>query len=117
MQHHWYIALAAKFPSRSRVALTAESLAPFGAKVFLNQAVLGPLVVTTFFLWGAVWSGDVSNYPAKVRRGRSAAASRVELLGPRSASIFALVPTRHQVLYMSACSIVWNVILSLNLNK
>ena len=63
----------------------AESLAPFGAKVFLNKAVLGPLVVTTFFLWGAVWSGDVSNYPAKVRRDGSRP-SRVELLSPPRAS-------------------------------
>ena len=117
VQHHWYIALAAKFPAKA-FALTAESLAPFGAKVFLNQAVLGPLVVTTFFLWGAVWSGDVSNYPAKVRRDAlPTLRAGWSFWVPASSVNFALVPTRHQVLYMSACSIVWNVILSLNLNK
>jgi len=36
---------------------------------------------------------------------------------PASSVNFAFVPTKHQVLYMSACSIVWNVILSINLNK
>ena len=72
--------------------------------------------MTTFFLWGAVWSGDVSNYPAKVRRDALDARAGWSCRSPPSVN-FALVPTRHQVLYMSACSIVWNVILSLNLNK
>ena len=116
-QHFWYIALAKRFPAKA-FALTAESLAPFGAKVFLNQAVLGPIVVTTFFLWGAVWSGDVSGYPAKVRRDAlPTLRAGWSFWVPASSVNFALVPTKHQVLYMSACSIVWNVILSLNLNK
>lgn len=116
-QHFWYIALAKQFPAKA-FALTAESLAPFGAKVFLNQAVLGPVVVATFFLWGAVWNGDVSGYPAKVRRDAlPTLRAGWSFWVPASSVNFALVPTKHQVLYMSACSIVWNVILSLNLNK
>ena len=116
-QHYWYIQLARWFPGRA-FAMSAESLAPFGAKVFLNQAVLGPVVVATFFLWGAVWSGDVSGYPAKVRRDAlPTLRAGWSFWIPASSVNFALVPTKHQVLYMSACSIVWNVILSLNLNK
>ena len=64
------------------------------------------------------WSGDVSNYPAKVRRDAlPTLRAGWSFWVPASSVNFALVPTRHQVLYMSACSIVWNVILSLNLNK
>ena len=117
VQHHWYIALASKFPARA-FALTAESLSPFAAKVFLNQAVLGPIVVTTFFLWGAIWGGTVAEYPGKVRRDAlPTLRAGWSFWVPASSVNFAYVPTKHQVLYMSACSIVWNVILSINLNK
>lgn len=117
VQHYWYIELAKRFPAKA-FAFTAESLAPFGAKVFLNQAVLGPLVVTTFFLWGAVWSNDVANYPGKVKRDAlPTLRAGWSFWVPASSVNFMFIPTKHQVLYMSACSIVWNVILSLNLNK
>jgi len=80
--------------------------------------VLGPIVVTTFFLWGAIWGGTVAEYPGKVRRDAlPTLRAGWSFWVPASSVNFAFVPTKHQVLYMSACSIVWNVILSINLNK
>jgi protein Mpv17 len=117
VQHYWYIELAKRWPARA-FALTAESLAPFATKVFLNQALLGPVVVSTFFLWGAVWSNDVKAYPGKLKRDMlPTLRAGWSFWVPASSVNFMCVPTKHQVLYMSACSIVWNVILSLNMNK
>ena len=117
VQHYWYIELAKRWPARA-FALTSESLAPFATKVFLNQAVLGPVVVSTFFLWGAVWANDVKAYPGKLKRDMLPTLRAGWSFWVPAASVnFMCVPTRHQVLYMSACSIVWNVILSLNMNK
>ena len=117
VQHFWYIALAKRWPAKA-FALTSESLAPFATKVFLNQALLGPLVVSTFFLWGAICSNDVRGYPRKLRRDMLPTLRAGWSFWIPAASVnFMCVPTKSQVLYMSACSIVWNVILSLNLNK
>ena len=47
LQHYWYIALGKWFPMSG--TNLATNFQPFAIKVFLNQAVLGPVVVSTFF--------------------------------------------------------------------
>ena len=86
---------------------------PFAAKVFLNQAVLGPVVVTTFFAWTFALQGKMAEYPEKIRRDTLPTLKRGWAFWVPAASVnFAVVPLRFQVLYMSCCSIVWNYILS-----
>ena len=82
-------------------------------KVFLNQAVLGPVVVATFFGWSMTLTGRADEYPAKMRSDAFPALKRGWAFWVPAASVnFALVPLKAQVLYMSCCSIVWNYILS-----
>ena len=91
----------------------AANFRPFAAKVFLNQAVLGPVVVTTFFAWTFALQGKMSEYPEKIRRDALPTLKRGWAFWVPAASVnFAVVPLRFQVLYMSCCSIVWNYILS-----
>jgi protein Mpv17 len=81
--------------------------------VFLNQAVLGPVVVATFFGWSMTLTGRADEYPAKMRSDAFPALKRGWAFWVPAASVnFALVPLKAQVLYMSCCSIVWNYILS-----
>ena len=111
-QHFWYAALASKFPTAAGASL-ATNLAPFAWKVFLNQAVLGPVVVATFFGWTMTLQGKAREYPAKMANDALPALKRGWAFWVPAASInFALVPLNTQVLYMSCCSIVWNYILS-----
>ena len=111
-QHFWYAALAAKFPTAAGASLAAN-LPPFVWKVFLNQAVLGPVVVATFFGWSMTLTGKADEYPAKMRSDAFPALKRGWAFWVPAASVnFALVPLKAQVLYMSCCSIVWNYILS-----
>ena len=111
-QHFWYAALAAKFPTAAGASLAAN-LPPFAWKVFLNQAVLGPVVVATFFGWSMALTGRAKEYPAKMQNDAFPALKRGWAFWVPAASVnFALVPLKAQVLYMSCCSIVWNYILS-----
>jgi len=111
-QHFWYGALARWFPMTAG-AWIATNLTPFAIKVFLNQAVLGPVVVTTFFAWSAAFTGKLSEYPRQMRERCFPTLRRGWVFWVPAASInFAVVPVRFQVLYMSCCSIVWNYILS-----
>ncbi|EEH52992.1 uncharacterized protein MICPUCDRAFT_7861, partial [Micromonas pusilla CCMP1545] len=111
-QHFWYGALARWFPMTAGASI-ATNLTPFAIKVFLNQAVLGPVVVTTFFAWSAAFTGKLSEYPRQMRERCFPTLRRGWVFWVPAASInFAVVPVRFQVLYMSCCSIVWNYILS-----
>ena len=111
-QHFWYAALASRFPTAAGASLAAN-LPPFMWKVFLNQAVLGPVVVATFFGWTMTLTGLAKEYPQKMRDDAFPALRRGWAFWVPAASInFALVPLKAQVLYMSCCSIVWNYILS-----
>ena len=111
-QHFWYGALAGYFPTNAAASLAAN-FRPFAAKVFLNQAVLGPVVVTTFFAWTFALQGKMGEYPEKIRRDMLPTLKRGWAFWVPAASVnFAVVPLKFQVLYMSCCSIVWNYILS-----
>lgn len=112
LQHFWYAALAAKLPMAANAGLAAN-FSPFAIKVFLNQAVLGPIVVSTFFAWSMSLQGQMSAYFPKLERDMYPTLKRGWKFWIPAASVnFAVVPVRFQVLYMSCCSIVWNYILS-----
>jgi len=112
LQHFWYAALARAFPAAAGAGLAAN-FAPFAWKVFLNQAVLGPVVVATFFAWSMALTGQREQYGAKMRSDAFPTLRRGWAFWVPAASVnFAVVPLRFQVLYMSCCSIVWNYILS-----
>ena len=66
-QHFWYAALAKWFPMAAGATLS-QNLSPFAVKVFLNQAVLGPVVVATFFAWSMTLQGQGSAYMSKMRQ-------------------------------------------------
>ncbi len=66
-QFFWYAGLAKSFPTAVGAALTAN-LPPFAMKVFLNQAVLGPVVVSTFFLWTMTLQGKAGEYQTKMKK-------------------------------------------------
>jgi len=119
LQHVWYIFLGQKWPTVPG-SMAASNLSPFATKVFLNQAVLGPVVVVCFFAWSQVLTNafTVNDWTHKVQRDALPTLQRGWAFWvPASAINFALVPVNKQVLYMSCCSIVWNCILSQAGNK
>ncbi len=105
-QHFWYRALDAYFPGRSTGA--------FLSKVTLNQVALAPVVLAAVFTWNLALTG------------RSAAAIGDKIKGdlwptmvngwkfwvPAASINFYAVPLQHQVLYMSACGLLWSAYLS-----
>ena len=117
LQHFWYAALAVQFPMTAGAPL-ATNLSPFAVKVFLNQAVLGPVVVSTFFAWSMALQGQMDAYSSKIKRDMYPTLQRGWKFWVPAASVnFAVVPVRFQILYMSTCSIVWNYILSQGAGK
>ena len=105
-QHFWYRALDAFFPGRSTGA--------FLAKVTLNQVALAPVVLVAVFAWNLALTG----------KGPTAIAAKVKgdlwptmvngwkFWVPAASVNFYAVPLQHQVLYMSACGLLWSAYLS-----
>ena len=83
------------------------------AQVALNQLMLGPVVVTAVFAWNLGWTKRLAEFPAKWRRDTLPTLRKGWAFWVPASSInFAFVPLQFQVLYMSACGIVWTTILS-----
>ena len=75
--------------------------------------MLGPVVVTAVFAWNLGWSRRLAEFPAKWRRDTLPTLRKGWAFWVPASSInFAFVPLQYQVLYMSACGIVWTTILS-----
>ena len=112
LQHVWYRMLGRRFP--------AGGFTPFALKLFLNQTVLGPIVVVSFFAWSQTFTNAFTfeNWTNKVKRDALPTFRQGwSFWVPASAVNFALVTVDRQVLYMSCFSIVWNCILSQAGNK
>eukprot|EP00899_Mesostigma_viride_P028479 jgi/Mesvir1/8816/Mv02717-RA.1 len=104
--HVWYSALDKMFPK--------GDLAAFAAKVFLNQVILGPIVVAVVFGWNFVLQGKAKELPAKYQADFVKTTVRGWTFWvPASMINFGLVPLHMRVIYMSTCAIVWNTYLSL----
>jgi protein Mpv17 len=103
---------AARAPAQQRLTehVLTRRLAP---QVALNQLMLGPVVVTAVFAWNLGWSRRLAEFPAKWRRDTLPTLRKGWAFWVPASSInFAFVPLQFQVLYMSACGIVWTTILS-----
>ncbi|CAD7694912.1 unnamed protein product [Ostreobium quekettii] len=110
MQHYWYTLLGHRFPLR-----TASH---FLTKVLLNSFVLGPSVGSVAFAWTLGIQGKPHLIAGKIE----ADLLETLLTGwkfwiPVSISNFCWIPVDKQVLYMSACSLVWSAYLSYACNK
>jgi len=109
-QHYWYRFLDGCFPMKSHIP-------HFAAKVFWNQAFLGPVVLTTVFAWTLFWTNQKEKIPSKIKNDLlPTAINGWKFWVPASAINFSLIPLQHQVLYMSSCGIFWNTFLSLSSN-
>ena len=83
------------------------------SQVALNQLVLGPVVVSAVFTWNLSWAGRLRELPDKWHRDTLPTLRKGWAFWVPASSInFAIVPLQYQVLYMSACGIVWTTILS-----
>ena len=109
LQHYWYRALFSRFGS--------ASLPHFVSKVALNQLVLGPVVCTAVFAWTLALQKRATEVPDKVKRDLYPTMRRGWCFWVPASSInFWMIPVKYQVMYMSACGIVWNYILSVAAN-
>ena len=59
-QHYWYAALDRAF--------NAKTTKNFAIKVFLNQAVLAPVVISAVFAWTLGLQNKLDEFPAKCER-------------------------------------------------
>jgi protein Mpv17 len=104
-QHYWYRALDRAFPARTMVN--------FASKVFLNQACLAPLVIGGVFAWNLALQKKAKEWPDKMRQDFvSTLTTGWKFWVPASSVNFLVIPLRQQVLYMSACGVVWTAFLS-----
>jgi protein Mpv17 len=104
-QHYWYQALDRAF--------SARTLQNFASKVALNQVCLAPVVITGVFAWNLALQGALSDLPGKLRRDfMPTIMTGWKFWVPAATINFVAVPLQHQVLYMSACGVIWTAFLS-----
>mmetsp|Transcript_5452 Transcript_5452/g.15584 ORF Transcript_5452/g.15584 Transcript_5452/m.15584 type:complete len:211 (+) Transcript_5452:173-805(+) len=104
-QHVWYGWLARQFPG--------ASVRSFASKVALNQVALGPAVLSASFAWNLTLTGQADKIVSKIRNdGPATLATGWKFWVPASCINFKLVPLQYQVLYMSACGLLWTAYLS-----
>ena len=109
----------------------------------LNQLALAPVVLTTVFAWNLLLTRQADVIPSKIKRDLVPTMINGELLCtwrdgrtgmflsltgvlccagwkfwiPASSINFWLIPVRSQVLYMSACGLLWTAYLSYSSNR
>jgi len=105
-QHFWYRALDARFPGRSTPA--------FLSKVTLNQVALAPVVLAAVFTWNLALTGaGPDRTVAKIRNDLwPTMVNGWKFWVPAASVNFYAVPLQSQVLYMSACGLLWSAYLS-----
>lgn len=104
-QHYWYAALDRAF--------NAKTTRNFVIKVFLNQAVLAPVVISAVFAWTLGLQNKLDEFPAKCERDFWKTMTTGWKFWVPAASInFYAVPLSSQVLYMSCCGVIWTAYLS-----
>lgn len=109
-QHYWYAALDRAF--------NAKTTRNFATKVFLNQAVLAPVVISAVFAWTLGLQNKLDEFPAKCQRDFWKTMTTGWKFWVPAASInFYAVPLNSQVLYMSCCGVIWTAYLSYSSSK
>jgi protein Mpv17 len=109
-QHYWYAALDKAF--------NAKTTRNFAIKVFLNQAVLAPVVISAVFAWTLGLQNKLDEFPAKCERDFWKTMTTGWKFWVPAASInFYAVPLSSQVMYMSCCGVIWTAYLSYSSSK
>ena len=104
-QHYWYRALDRAMPVRN-----AQN---FIAKVAANQLSLAPIVITAAFAWNLALQVQIKDFETKCKRDFVPTLNTGWRFWIPAASVnFLAIPVQHQVLYMSACGVVWTAYLS-----
>lgn len=104
-QHYWYNALDGALPART--------LTNFALKVFMNQACLAPVVVAGVFTWNLGLQGKLESLSSKCKRDFvPTLVTGWKFWVPAATVNFTMIPLQHQVLYMSACGVIWTAFLS-----
>jgi protein Mpv17 len=104
-QHYWYAALDRAF--------NAKTTRNFAIKVFLNQAVLAPVVISAVFAWTLGLQNRLDEFPAKCQRDFwNTMTTGWKFWVPAASINFYAVPLGSQVLYMSCCGVIWTAYLS-----
>jgi len=105
LQHYWYRALDRSFPGRT--------VGNFLCKVTANQVLLAPIVIGAVFAWNLGLQGRSKEWPDKMKNDFFPTMFAGWKFWIPAASInFIAVPLQQQVLYMSACGVVWTALLS-----
>ncbi|CAL8463749.1 g3283 [Coccomyxa elongata] len=108
-QYYWYKYLDKLFPTKS--------VPHFASKVFLNQAALGPVVLSAVLLWNYAFTKQLDRLPEKVKRDFvPTLINGWKFWVPASMVNFYLVPLQYRVLYMSTCGMFWTGYLSYTSN-
>lgn len=104
-QHFWYRALDRAF--------TAKTVGNFAAKVAMNQLCLAPVVITCVFAWNLALQGQAPSLRGKLEQDFvPTLVNGWKFWVPAASVNFLVVPVQHQVLYMSACGVLWTAYLS-----
>lgn len=108
-QFYWYNLLDWLMP--------VKNTTNFLSKVAANQLILAPITLSTVFAWNLALTGQGHALGDKIRNDLWPTMQNGWKFWIPAASInFYCVPLKYQVLYMSACGILWTAYLSLASN-
>lgn len=104
-QFYWYNLLSHLLP--------AQSLPNFISKVAANQLLLAPVTLSVVFAWNLGLTGQSEQIVNKIKNDLLPSMAKGWLFWIPAASInFFYVPVERQVLWMSACGVLWTAYLS-----
>ncbi|KAL6755981.1 hypothetical protein V8C86DRAFT_2658701 [Haematococcus lacustris] len=105
LQFYWYNWLEWMLPMKTT--------ASFLAKVTANQLMLAPVTLSSVFAWNLTLSGRAGQVADKIKDDLVPTMMNGWKFWIPAASInFRVVPLEQQVLYMSACGVLWTAYLS-----
>eukprot|EP00891_Asterochloris_glomerata_P008952 jgi/Astpho2/8952/e_gw1.00133.284.1_t len=117
-QHWWYSLLGRNFPQQSTAHFLSKPISPDELQVALNQLALAPVVLTTVFAWNLLLTQKADEIPSKIKRDMvPTMINGWKFWIPASSINFWLIPVHSQVLYMSACGLLWTAYLSYSSNR
>lgn len=104
-QYYWYNLLDHLMP--------IKTTATFLAKVASNQLLLAPVTLTAVFSWNLALTQQADGIAAKIQTDLlPTMVNGWKFWVPAASVNFYAVPLQYQVLYMSACGVLWTAYLS-----
>ncbi|KAG2501722.1 hypothetical protein HYH03_000222 [Edaphochlamys debaryana] len=105
LQYYWYNLLEHLMP--------IKTTATFLTKVASNQLILAPITLSSVFAFNLALTGQAGNIGNKIRNDLWPNMQNGWKFWIPAASLnFYCVPLKYQVLYMSACGVLWTAYLS-----